>query len=53
MNVSPVHESKRLIWIDAARGFAIFGIFFVNIGGFGAPYFIHGGGELVWTSSDR
>ncbi|AXI08752.1 hypothetical protein CUC15_07415 [Oceanobacillus zhaokaii] len=50
-NVSPVQESKRLIWLDAARGFAIFGIFIVNIGGFGAPYFIHGGGEAVWTSS--
>ncbi|RDW19931.1 DUF418 domain-containing protein [Oceanobacillus chungangensis] len=50
-NISPVQESKRLVWIDAARGFAIFGIFIVNIGGFGAPYFIHGGGEDVWTSS--
>lgn len=39
---SPIKESKRLIWIDAVRGFAIFGIYMVNIGAFSAPYFMYG-----------
>jgi len=39
----------RLVWIDAARGFAILGIFIVNIGAFSAPYFLHGGAEEVWN----
>ncbi|WP_087973329.1 DUF418 domain-containing protein [Oceanobacillus rekensis] len=46
----PAKESNRLVWIDAARGFAIFGIFIVNIGAFSAPYFMHGGAEDVWSS---
>ncbi|WP_188455263.1 DUF418 domain-containing protein [Virgibacillus oceani] len=45
----PLGESERLSWIDAARGFAIFGIFIVNIGIFSAPYFFHGGAEDAWT----
>lgn len=52
MNVaSPLQESKRLTWIDAARGFAILGIFVVNIGAFSAPYFMYGGEEDAWTST--
>ncbi|WP_121615588.1 DUF418 domain-containing protein [Virgibacillus halodenitrificans] len=48
---SPIKGSNRLIWIDAARGFAIFGIFIVNIGAFGAPYFLYGGEGEVWSSN--
>lgn len=48
---SPTNESNRLVWIDAARGFAIFGIFIVNIGAFSAPYFMYGGAEVGWSSS--
>ncbi|WP_106498055.1 DUF418 domain-containing protein [Lentibacillus sp. Marseille-P4043] len=47
--VEPVKETHRLIWMDAARGFAIFGIFMVNIGAFSAPYFLYGGAEDAWT----
>ncbi|CDO02699.1 putative membrane protein [Oceanobacillus picturae] len=48
---SPLKETNRLQWIDEARGFAIFGIFVVNIGAFNAPYFLYGGEETAWTSS--
>lgn len=48
MNAEPIKENKRLLWIDAARGFAIFGIFMVNVGAFSAPYFMHGGEEGAW-----
>ncbi|GGD17706.1 DUF418 domain-containing protein [Pontibacillus salipaludis] len=41
-------KSKRLPWIDAARGLAIFGIFMVNMPSFNAPYFMFGG-EEAWT----
>lgn len=47
----PVSEKKRLYWIDAARGFAVFGIFIVNIGAFSAPYFRYGGEDIYWQSS--
>lgn len=47
-HIRPVSEKKRLVWIDAARGFAIFGIFIVNIGAFSAPFFRYGGGDLYW-----
>lgn len=40
----------RLVWIDAVRGFAVFGIFIVNIGAFSAPFFLRGGAESVWNS---
>ncbi|WP_419893589.1 DUF418 domain-containing protein [Oceanobacillus kimchii] len=50
MSTYPIKDSQRLNWIDAARGFAIFGIFIVNIGAFSAPYFLYGGGTEVWTS---
>ncbi|MGP4106635.1 DUF418 domain-containing protein [Virgibacillus sp. L01] len=50
-SVSPLQESERLTWIDAARGFAILGIFVVNIGAFSAPYFMYGGEEDAWTSA--
>ncbi|WP_174612757.1 DUF418 domain-containing protein [Virgibacillus ihumii] len=48
--VTPTKRSERLTWIDAARGFAIFGIFIVNIGAFSAPYFLYGGAEEAWTA---
>ncbi|MFC3040649.1 DUF418 domain-containing protein [Virgibacillus xinjiangensis] len=47
----PVKDANRLEWLDAARGFAIFGIFIVNIGTFSAPYFIYGGQWEAWPSS--
>ena len=50
MSTYPIKDSQRLNWIDAARGFAIFGIFIVNIGAFSAPYFLYGGDTEVWTS---
>ncbi|RLL45043.1 DUF418 domain-containing protein [Oceanobacillus piezotolerans] len=45
----PIRGKNRLEWIDAARGFAVFGIFIVNIGSFSAPYFLYGGGDRVWN----
>ncbi len=39
---------KRLTWIDVARGFAIFGIFMVNLPAFHAPYFLYGNGQNYW-----
>ncbi|MFD1850040.1 DUF418 domain-containing protein [Oceanobacillus bengalensis] len=45
---SPINEKKRLVWIDAARGFAIFGIFIVNVGAFSSPYFMYGGESELW-----
>lgn len=48
MNAEPIKESKRLMWIDATRGFAIFGIFMVNVGAFSAPYFMYGGEAEAW-----
>lgn len=54
MYTNPINDNKRLMWIDAARGFAIFGIFIVNIGAFSAPYFLYGGEEEIWnTPIDR
>ncbi|WP_249870144.1 DUF418 domain-containing protein [Oceanobacillus saliphilus] len=50
IEVTPTNENKRLVWIDAARGFAVFGIFIVNITAFSAPYFIHGGALEAWNS---
>jgi len=47
---SPIDGKRRLEWIDAARGFAIFGIFIVNVGSFSAPYFLYGGGEEAWPA---
>ncbi|MFC4559221.1 DUF418 domain-containing protein [Virgibacillus kekensis] len=48
--VSPMQGPERLTWIDAARGFAVLGIFVVNIGAFSAPYFMYGGEDDAWTS---
>ncbi|WP_227994814.1 DUF418 domain-containing protein [Oceanobacillus sp. CFH 90083] len=49
--MQPYQGSKRLEWIDVARGFAILGIFMVNIGAFSSPYFLYGGAEEAWTST--
>lgn len=51
INAAPTKEKNRLVAIDAARGFAIFGIFIVNIGAFSAPYFIYGGATAAWNST--
>ncbi|MBN8233682.1 DUF418 domain-containing protein [Halobacillus kuroshimensis] len=48
---SPLGDSGRLNWIDAARGLAILGIFMVNVPAFNAPYFLYGGQEEFWPSS--
>ncbi|GAB3060317.1 DUF418 domain-containing protein [Virgibacillus ainsalahensis] len=49
-DMKPLKERNRLQWIDAARGFAIFGIFIVNVGSFSAPYFMYGGEGEAWTT---
>lgn len=45
----PVKEKNRIVWIDIVRGFAILGIFIVNIGAFSAPYFMYGGAKDAWN----
>ncbi|MDL4842872.1 DUF418 domain-containing protein [Aquibacillus rhizosphaerae] len=47
---SPLTANQRLQWIDAARGFAILGIFMVNVPAFNAPFFLYGGEEQYWAS---
>src|SRR5699024_11562920 len=47
----PLQKSERMMWIDAARGFAILGIFVVNIGAFSAPYFLYGGEKDAWSQA--
>ncbi|MBB6453002.1 uncharacterized protein HNQ94_001450 [Salirhabdus euzebyi] len=44
-------ESRRLPWIDAARGIALLGILMVNVPAFHAPFFLYGGEEVYWDSS--
>ncbi|MFC4386824.1 DUF418 domain-containing protein [Gracilibacillus marinus] len=48
----PLVENKRLPWIDAARGIAIFGIFLVNIPTFNGPYFLYGNGQNYWGTGE-
>lgn len=48
---APTKEANRLQWVDAARGFAILGIFIVNIGSFSAPYFLYGGEREAWPAA--
>lgn len=48
--LKPTTEQNRINHIDMIRGFAILGIFMVNIGAFSAPYFLHGSGETAWDS---
>ncbi|MFC0524846.1 DUF418 domain-containing protein [Pontibacillus salicampi] len=50
MNGTPIKDSNRLEWIDAARGLAILGIFMVNVPAFNAPYFMYGGAAKYWNS---
>lgn len=50
MTASPLRESERLDWIDAARGLAILGIFMVNVPAFNAPYFLYGGAAEYWST---
>ncbi|QTM98661.1 DUF418 domain-containing protein [Sediminibacillus dalangtanensis] len=47
---SPLNENQRLIWIDAARGLAILGIFMVNAPAFNAPFFLYGGAGDYWDN---
>ncbi|MHA6251667.1 DUF418 domain-containing protein [Oceanobacillus sp. CAU 1775] len=47
---APIKEKNRIVWIDIIRGFAILGIFVVNIGAFSAPYFMYGGSEAAWPA---
>ncbi|KGX87791.1 DUF418 domain-containing protein [Pontibacillus litoralis] len=49
-HATSLQASKRLEWIDAVRGLAIFGIFMVNVPAFNAPYFMYGGEEVYWDS---
>lgn len=49
-NLAPTNEQNRIVWIDIIRGFAILGIFVVNIGAISAPYFMYGGAEQAWTA---
>jgi len=51
-NARPLADSKRLPWIDTARGFAIFDIFIVNLATFHAPYFLYGNGDNYWGTGD-
>ncbi|UOQ43474.1 DUF418 domain-containing protein [Halobacillus salinarum] len=51
MEVSPLTETDRLSWVDAARGLAILGIFMVNVPAFNAPYFMYGGEAVFWSSN--
>lgn len=39
-NVHPVSQAERIHILDILRGFAVFGILAVNIGGFAAPGFL-------------
>lgn len=49
-NVYPVSQAERIHILDILRGFAIFGILAVNIGGFASPAFFPGyvPPELIW-----
>ncbi|KGP72115.1 DUF418 domain-containing protein [Pontibacillus yanchengensis] len=49
-HAKPLEASRRLPWIDAARGLAILGIFMVNVPAFNAPYFMYGGEGEFWDS---
>lgn len=40
--LAPIQQSERIHILDILRGFAIFGILAVNIGGFAAPLFLPG-----------
>jgi len=44
---APVAEGDRIHILDILRGFAIFGILVVNIGGFATPMFLPGAPELL------
>ncbi|MCP8615546.1 DUF418 domain-containing protein [Salirhabdus salicampi] len=46
----PIREEDRLNWIDAVRGFALFGILMVNVPAFHAPFFLYGGEEVYWNA---
>lgn len=50
-STSPTTASNRLLWVDAVRGFAVFGIFIVNINSFGSPYFNNGSLYTPWNAS--
>jgi uncharacterized membrane protein YeiB len=41
--LSPIDKTERIQILDILRGFAVFGILAVNIGGFASPAFYPGG----------
>lgn len=49
-NIHPVSQAERIHILDILRGFAVFGILAVNIGGFATPVFFPGyvPPELTW-----
>lgn len=49
-NWKPTDGKNRIEHIDIMRGFAILGIFIVNIGAFSAPYFLYGGNPESWET---
>ncbi|SHM43583.1 DUF418 domain-containing protein [Gracilibacillus kekensis] len=49
---APLTDSKRLPWIDTARGFAILGIFLVNLPSFHGPYFLYGNMNNYWGTEE-
>lgn len=48
--IRPMPQTKRLNWIDAARGAAILGIFMVNAPSFGSPFYMPGFDSPEWDS---
>lgn len=48
--IRPMPQTKRLHWIDAARGAAILGIFMVNAPSFGSPFYMPGFDSPEWDS---
>ncbi|WP_058308172.1 DUF418 domain-containing protein [Gracilibacillus massiliensis] len=49
---APLTDAKRLPWIDTARGFAILGIFLVNLPSFHGPYFLYGSPNNYWGTEE-
>ncbi|WP_148295008.1 hypothetical protein [Gracilibacillus boraciitolerans] len=48
IQAAPLTDANRLPWIDTARGFAILGIFLVNLPSFHGPYFLYGNMNNYW-----
>jgi uncharacterized protein len=51
-NIKPVQVEDRINTLDILRGFAIFGIFIVNMGMINSPYiYLYAINEQMWTST--